>query len=218
MKRIISLLESTNPTTEIYGAVIVKGKKYQNDEIAQLVGVDVGPRTRLGKKGWTWDGDQGEDESNIAIYDGNKNLGSFGNDNGGLPAALEYLSNMDTISEAPQTVSEAGGKPKFIKLTDYEQTDRILHANASVRIEHRDLEGHEVVVFIASSSASEDPFASDYDWRKAASAAMFGGSEEGAKIVGIWYTSAKVGSMCMDSEITDEWDYAELDPHCPYFK
>lgn len=46
---------------EIYGAVIVQGKAYNDNEIADLLGKDI--------RGWKPAGDQGDEETNIVVGD-----------------------------------------------------------------------------------------------------------------------------------------------------
>ncbi len=73
------VVEPVSVSPRIYGAVIVKGKTYEDDEIAMLVGRDV--------TGWRWGGDVTKEEGNIAFADGP----SIGIAEGGLPAALAYI-------------------------------------------------------------------------------------------------------------------------------
>lgn len=65
---------------EIYGAVIVAGRIYEDNAIARLVGAPV--------DGWTFAGDQGEDESNILISENDAPGDVFDT----LPEALAFLS------------------------------------------------------------------------------------------------------------------------------
>lgn len=75
-------------TRSIYGAVSVRGKSYDDEEIAALVGTKIGPYGA----GWRFQGDQSWEESNIFIddYDG-KGGGITFDGRDALPEALSFL-------------------------------------------------------------------------------------------------------------------------------
>lgn len=75
-----------SPRVSIYGSVIVGGVTYDDDNIAMLVGKGLGA--------WRWGGDQGDEEANICVEVAGVSK-SFGNDNGGLPAALAYIAEVE---------------------------------------------------------------------------------------------------------------------------
>lgn len=73
---------------KILGAAVVKGRTYEDDDIAKLVGTNVGPYG----SGWNYGGDQFEEESNFClcvdgeehVFDGRK----------GLPNLLKKLGEL----------------------------------------------------------------------------------------------------------------------------
>lgn len=72
-------------TITVYGMVKVAGVTYQDQEILTLLSKDI--------EGWQWAGDDLETESNIYATDGRNEASFYGTD-GGLPAALEYISKL----------------------------------------------------------------------------------------------------------------------------
>jgi hypothetical protein len=79
----------------IWGDVIVKGKEYQDEEIADLVGKNI--------TGWKYGGDQGFDASDIAVTINGVSKSFSGKK--GLPEALKFIAS---ATKKPAPAKSAG--------------------------------------------------------------------------------------------------------------